>query len=277
MIILRNKLYSSKKKDDDNNKNVALAATTGGTGAVVLGNIKKNRLTGKVVRYHDAPIEVIDKIKEEGLKTKYADDPNNLTNQVLHDVPKEEKTGKIYTAKKKKTAFDVGTTRARNKGKIGEFDAVKEQLIQRSPHHKVLKIELDYDEDIKGKKHIKNPELRGAKNAKEFFEKRPHGLFEFVPDKWDKLDPVQKLQQKAVYDSLSEKGTHIFDHDIDSSKIVGGKGYKKRTLKQIGKYIKNNPKRFGKEATKLALGASLLEYGAKKAIDAAKKNEKDND
>lgn len=229
MIILRNKSFSKKEKENDD-KDLMIGGTAAVGGTIVLGNTKKNRLTGKVVRYHDAPTEVIDKIKEEGLKIKYADDPNNLTNQILRDVPKEEKTGKIYTAKKKKGAFVVGTTRAYNNGQIGYEEMIREQLIGKSPHHKVLKLEFDYDEDIKGKKHIKNPELRGAKNAKEFFNKRPRGLFEFRGE-WDELNPIDKLQQKQAYDTLSEKETHIFDHDIDSSKIVGGKGYKKTYFK----------------------------------------------
>lgn len=272
MIILRNKLYSKGENDDIDG---ALATASGVGGIATLGTVKKNRLTGKVVRYHDAPTEVIDKIKEEGLKTKYADDPKNLTNQALKDIPKEDKTGKIYTAKSKKGAFSFGIRRSQLRGEIpfNDVAALNELRKGKSPHHKVLKIELDYDEDIKGKKHIQNPELRGAKNAKEFYNKKPKGLFE--PKDWDGLDPIQKAQQQALYDSLSEKNVHIFDHDIDPSKIVGGKGYKKRTLKQVMKYIKNNPKRFGKEAGKVALGASLLGYGAKKAVDSISNKDKE--
>jgi hypothetical protein len=134
--------------------------------------------------------------------------------------------------------------------------------------HQTLKLEFDYDE-IKGQKRIKNPELRGAKNAKEFYERRKHGLFE--PDKYEKLDPINKYANKMTFKDLGE-GTHVFKGDIDPSHIVGGKGYKKRTMKQVKKYIKNNPGRFGKEAAKVGTGVALGGYAIKKGIDSTKKD-----
>ena len=235
-------------------------------------------MTGKVVRYHDAPIEVIDKIKEEGLKAKYAEDPNNITNAFLNDVPMDEKKDLVYTSKKKKTAFKVGSNRANIQGKFDDdpIGMFKEQLSGKSKHHKVLKLEFDYD-DVKNNPRIKNPELRGAKNVKEFYKKQkaiPNLLNVFLPEEYDDLNIIQKGIFKDQYKELGE-GTHIFKGDVDPSHIVGGKGYKKRTLKQIAKYIKNNPKRFGKEAAKVASGVALLGYGAKKATDYYKKEQKD--
>ena len=98
----------------------------------------------------------------------------------------------------------------------------------------------------------------------------------FIADtEFDELNPIAKKTFKDQYKILGE-GTHIFEGDVDPSHIVGGKGYKKRTLKQVAKYIKNNPGRFGKEAAKVATGAALVGYGAKKAVDYYKdKNKKD--
>jgi hypothetical protein len=124
----------------------------------------------------------------------------------------------------------------------------------RGSKNKTLKLEFDYDE-IKSQEKIKNPELRGAKNWKEYLEIRSkkHPEFKDLP----------KSKIKKAFKALDEE-THIFKDDIDSSHIVGGKGYKRRTMKQVGKYIKNNPIRFGKEAAKIGVGASLGAYSIKK-------------
>lgn len=277
MIILR-KLFSKSKKEESIDKDKALAISGIAGGGMILKKTKSGRLTGKVTRYHDAPTEVIDKIKKEGLKAKYAEDPNNLTNQVLKDVSMDKKKGLVYTAKKKKFAYQVGTQRANLSGKVKLYklsDLIKE-VLGKSKHHKVLKLEFDYD-DIKNQPKIKNPELRGTTNAKDFYNKMRNNMDELqkvMAPEYEKLDPITKKTLKNSYNSL-DSGTHIFKGDIDSSHIVGGKGYKKRTLKQVAKYIKNNPKRFGKEAVKVATGAALLGYGVKKAADYQKNKNKE--
>ena len=57
----------------------------------------KERLTGKLDRYHNTKNENVDNILEEGIKSSYAEDPNNLTN--VKAIPKtemEKKKGLIY-------------------------------------------------------------------------------------------------------------------------------------------------------------------------------------
>lgn len=286
MIILR-KLFSSnkqqkklskKEKEEKKNRDQMLAAGGLGGGGLILSKTKPGRLTGKVVRYHDAPIEVIDKIKEEGLKAKYAENPNNITNKVLQDVPMEQKKGLVYTAKNKKAAFGVGIQRARLDDKFDDkpiWGPLKEQLTGRSKHHKVLKLEFDYDDDIKGKPKIENPELRGAKNPKDFWNtrKKNASLGAIFTPEYDDLTPVQKKVAEMEFKTLNDD-THVFKGDIDSKHIVGGKGYKKRTMKQVMNYIKKNPKRFGKEAAKVAAGLAAVGYGTKKAIDLIKEDKK---
>lgn len=284
MILLRKMFASSNKekrfgKEEDKEKKIdkdkALAIGGVGTGGFILSKTKPGRLTGKVVRWHDAPTEVIDKIKEEGLKAKYAEDPDNLTNKVLQDIPMEKKKGLVYTSKKKGSAFGVGSQRSLMKGEIDNIGQLKELLFRRSKHHKPIKLEFDYDE-LKDSPRIENPELRGAKSVKEFYEARRKSMGADAVGfpGWDDLDPVTKSKFKSVYKQLGED-THIFKGDVDPSHIVGGKGYKKRTMKQVVNYIKNNPKRFGKEAAKVATGAALLGYGTKKAVDYLKKNKED--
>lgn len=269
MKILRSKIFSTKKeKEEDKTKAILAGAGTVG----IASNVKPGRLTGKVTRYHNTESKNVDSILKNGIKSEYSKDPNNLTNTVLSDVDMSKKEGLVYTAKKKSTATSVGIARKRLKEKrtIPNLEDIKEQITGKSNKHKNLKLEFDYDE-IKNNKRIKNPELRGSRNAKEFYEKR-RGI---LNPKWENLSFEQKQTQSKLYKDLGE-GTHIFKGDIDPSHIVGGKGYKKRTIKQTAKYIKNNPGRFGKEAAKVSAGIALGSYAAKKGYDSVKKDKNDN-
>lgn len=207
----------------------------------LLGTTKTGRLTGKVTRYHNTEEKNVKSILNEGIKSKYSKDPSNLTNQCLSDVDSSKKEGLIYTSKSRKLADEIGKTKRGGKSKT-------------------LKLEFDYD-DIKSQKKIKNPELRGARDWKEYLEirSRKHPEFKTLP----------KSKIKKAFKTLDEE-THIFRGDIDPSHIVGGKGYKRRTLKQISRYIKNNPGRFGKEAAKVGTGIGLGVYSGKKSYDLLK-------
>lgn len=165
---------SNKSKDSDKKKLIAGASAT--SGGLILANTKTGKLTGTVTRYHDAPTDVIDKIKNEGLLAKFAEDPNNLTNQVLPDVDMDKKKGLVYTSKTKKGAFGVGINRAMRRGDINYGKAQFENLIGRSPHHKVLELEFDYD-DLKNQRKIDNPELLGQKDAKSWYNKKKKRYF----------------------------------------------------------------------------------------------------
>ena len=260
MKILRFKTFSSADKDS-NSKEKALASGIGS--AAILGTTKTGRLTGKVTRYHNTENKNVQNILEEGLKSKYSDDPNNLTNTVLSDVDKKKKSGLVYTSKKKREGLKVGTAREYYKEvKSGNFwKAITgpdlDDLRKAKKNSTTLKLEFDYD-DLKNKKRIENPELRGAKTWKEYksiMEQRGRKMPDYVA--------------KGEFKSLGE-GTHIFRGDIGSNHIVGGKGYQKRSMKQIGRYIKNNPGRFGKEAAKVGAGIGLGVYSGKKAYDLLK-------
>ena len=164
----------------------------------------------------------------------------------------EKKKGLVYTAKNKKAVKGI----------------IEGREIHGLPESKVLKLEFDYD-DLKnsGKAEvIENPELRGSKNWKEWMDKKPRGIFS--PEKGS---PIDKIISAAEYEMLGPESTHVFKGDIDSKNIVGGKGYKKRTAKQVINYIKKNPKRFGKEAAKVAAGVGAVGTGASLVIKKDKK------
>ncbi len=243
------KLYSKKKEDND--QDIGDAALVGG-GVVTAGSLAspkvRSRLTGKVVRYHNTPVENVESILNEGLKASKANDPNSFTRTVLSHLKDDPSLDNlVYTSKSRQGANSTGSARSMYKEgrRTPNADDMRELLFPKK--NKTLKIELDYDKDVKGSRRIENPELLGAKNWKEYHNRRP-GIFK------------DELESKELFESLG-KGTHIFDHDISSSKIVGGKGYKKRTLKDVKEYIKKNPKRFAKGAAPIVLGTGLMATG----------------
>lgn len=183
-----------------------------------------------------------------------------------------KKKGLVYTAKNKDLADSVGYAR--------QFHKVSKN------RGKTLKLEFDYDDIKRMEKEsggrIVNPELRGAKTVEEYAEILRKKVYKEAEKKGYKLDPIKKIfldsnindKASSDYKQLGEN-THIFKGDISSKNIVGGVGYKKRGIKDIARYIKNNPGRFGKEAGKVALGAGAVAYGGKKLYETLNKKDED--
>lgn len=251
IILLKQSLYTKKSSNKEKKHQILDDALIVGGTAITGGSLAsrkvRGRLTGKVVRYHNTEKENVASILEEGLKASKANNPASFTRYMLRAADNDHSLdNKVYTSKTKRVANGVGASKEMQKGNI--IDAFNEQ--KHPTKHKTLKIILDYEKDIKGSKRVDNPELLGAKNWKEYHERRLKQPFE--------IDAEQN--SKDLFKGLGEE-THIFDHDIDSSKIVGGKGYKRRSLKDVKNYIKNNPKRFLKGAIPVAIGGGLLTTG----------------
>lgn len=259
MAIYKIKRLFSKKESSDTIK----AGVTGVGAAGILATTKTGRLTGKVVRYHNTENKNVQSILENGILSKYATDPDNITNKVLKHVPMGKKEGLVYTSKKKSVANSVGLQRERLKDPwAGLFPPTPKDLKKWKDASKTLKLEFDYDQ-IKNLKKEANPELLGANSFEEFRKK----FYETHPN--IKKSQLMDLSLRDGYKSLG-KDTHVFRGNIKPENIVGGKGYKKRTAKQILKYIENNPGRFGKEAAKVGVGVGLGSYAIKKAVDNSK-------
>lgn len=258
MKILRQVSFSKTKEDrkrEEEKETIKGLLVGGGTalaGGEILSKVNKNRLTGRVVRYHNTPIENVDSILENGIKASYANDPNSYTRTVIGGAV-EDKTkldNLVYTAKKKYIADRIGVSRAYRSGKLTFMEELEEA--RRPKHSKTLEIVLDYEKDIKGSKKIRNPEL----DIKRSF-------------------PLNEGTRSRL-----DEGTHIFDHDIDPSKIKDSRHFKKRTMDDVKNYIKKNPKRFGKEAAKVVLGTAAIAGGAayayKKIRGSKEKKKKSN-
>ena len=249
----------SKKKDQKlTNKEKAGAALIGtgvSSGAYLLPKINKYRLKGTVTRYHNTAAENVDSILDKGILGKYTSNPDNLTH--LANVPGED--GLVYLHKNKKMANQIGATRSMLKGQFGQpgfFGPTLDQQFKirsemNNPKlNKTLKVVLDYDTDVKGKQRIANPEMLGADGNKQEYLKR-----------WKEKNPLGNISlADANYDAL--EGTHIIRGDIKPTKIVGSKHYKRRSARDIYRYARNNPKRFGKEVAKIAVPVGLVSGGA---------------
>lgn len=123
-------------------------------------------------------------------------------------------------------------------------------------------------------KHLKNPELMGANNLKEYLEnaeelrkRLPGGI------------KSEKNLGRTIKDVLNYnliKDDIIFDNIVLSKYIKGSKDYEKLTSKEIKNYIKNNPKRFKKNLGSAGLGTlGVLSGGyliGKNYADAVKRN-----
>ena len=79
--------------------------------------------------------------------------------------------------------------------------------------------------------------------------------------KKDKKDLIKSI--KKQYKGLSSDGTLTIQGDISSKYIKGSKNYGKYSAQDFIKYVKNNPKRFGKEFAKVIGGSGVYLYNRK--------------
>lgn len=238
------------------NEKIKTGLGVAAAGGIGLAKMNKDEFTGRVKRYHATDKDVMNKIKEEGLKASKANDSSTYTKQLLRDIPEDKLNNKVYLGKDKIVSKSVGKGRElRGRGKQGILELI------------------DYD-DWKKMKKVENPELRGAKNAEELYRKMGNGGI--FGRKWEHMDPIEKLAfKKGGYDILGEKGTEVIEGDIASKHIKGGKGYEKNSVKKIAKYAKKHPGRFAKGAAKVGAGVAVTGTGlaiAGKGLSDKKKN-----
>lgn len=96
----------------------------------------------------------------------------------------------------------------------------------------------------------------------------------------EELSEADKSSSDAHFKFLKDD-TYTIKGDIDPKYIKESKKYNKYKLRDFGKYVKNNPKRFIKGVGKASLGGGLISLGSiglvkfgKKLIKNNKKEEK---
>lgn len=235
------KLYSHKVK--------LIGGLTGLAGISLLGSVNKRKLTGLENFYHSTDSKNVDGIMKDGIKSEYSVDPNNITNNILKDTPMNEKEGLIYLGRKKWVADTVGKSRDKKLGTTS----------------KTLNINIPY-KDFKKMILVENPEIKGIKNSDEYIKM----IYQQYLEKKKKNpnikplninNPLTRLKLKKAYYMLGDKGTSVVRGDIDSKFIENSNNYEKYDSSQFKDYIKNNPRRFGKEAAKIIGGTSLIGTG----------------
>lgn len=265
---------SEEKRKQKKNKRIKIATGTG----LLLGGGKllkdsKSKITGLENFYHSADESVIDSIKKEGIKSRYSVDPDNFTNSIIKDVDPSKLKGKVYLGKKKSVADGIGASRDLNY-QLGNIKNKKYK-----GKSKTLKVNIPFEE-LKKMKEVDNPELRGAKNRKDFIKRTWRNVYKKDPTVSSQISN-KKLRNfltnvflGSQYKSLSKKGTATFENDIDSKFIKESKNYKKYGLDEFKEYVKNNPDRFKSGLKKAGIGIGLGISGAALIGNELKKKKK---
>ncbi len=275
MIIKRKNFSNTEDIKDDLKKKAHLAGAiaSGATiykgGKLISNSI--NEITGLERTYHNTERKNIDNILKEGIKSKYAADPENLTNLTVDDVDMDKKKDLVYLAKKKADADGVGKARFVAGTSIETDPITKRRRFKHSVKDtgKNLHVNIPY-EDLKKMNLVENPELRGAKNKKEFRK-----IFKKI-----KAEEIERegISDKLINDHYKflKDDTYTIKGDIDPKYIKESKKYNKYKLRDFGKYVKNNPKRFIKGVGKASLGGGLISLGGIGLVKFGKKVIKDN-
>lgn len=170
-------------------------------------------LDGRVKLYHGTSSK--NEIYNKGLLGKFNLDPNNITNTFDKSLGIGEGKPLIYLSKDK---FMPGLISNKHKkhGKTGDI------------------IELSIPIDVyKKMKFSDNPETRGRtleSHIKDFLKNHPE------------VDLNDSYIKKVLPDLYNN--TIVINGNISPKFIKGSKKYKSNSIKELLKYIKNNPKRF---------------------------------
>lgn len=261
MRILRIKSFSKKEKKEEEKKNLFPGQEIIGVGGIAAGgklldNVHKSgEISGRVHLYHGTSKTAGKKIKEEGLKKSHALDEGTITRNA-GITPREL----VYTAKKRR---------------VGLGHSVAAIMNNDTPE--LIRMSIPYDEYKKMKKSTDNPEMAGAKSAKEYAKlikkgKTPNlnderitraseGMGKKAGEKY--IDYYARKKWDNLSGAEGTSGTRIFEQDINPERIKGSKHYKRNSAKEISGYIKRNPKRFLKGVGKGAAATALVVGGAK--------------
>jgi hypothetical protein len=252
-----------------------MGATALGIGSVPLtsASIKEfsNRaargdLTDKEVLYHNTLKKNIPSIKQKGILSEYATDPNNLTNKALgkYNIGRDKLKGKVYLAKEKEIAQGAGEMRS--------------EYLKNPDTGKTLKVSIPRQKIKRGS----NPELLGAENLNEYLKRAKDNFINVNPEmrikdihadnnlivphiRWQLQEKgIKNPTNKQILEEIFEiplggrylfeenyrnlKNSVVHEGDIASRYIKGGKGSKNLLYKadDLIQFIKRNPKKAAK-------------------------------
>lgn len=255
---------SEKKKEETaDNKILAGTGVAASGAALAKHTYDRGNLTGRETLYHNTRAEHVGSIKKNGLKGQYALDKDKaFTPDLLNHIDEKKLGNKVYFGRNKTVAESVGSKVIQEKG----------------PHSRAT---LKAKVPTWKMKEVDNPELLGAKNGREFMdkliaEKKKNGaknLADLQLAMADEMPQVKKMlytQGNMAYKTLGRKGTAVIEGDVAGKYFKGHKGYQKATMKEVGEFIKKNPKRFAKGVSQAVGGAALVGVGGKILTDGIK-------
>lgn len=255
------------------------------SGAGLLANKTKDKgyLSGRRTVYHTTEKKNVSSIKEHGLKPFGKNDVEaGFTNRAL---AAQRQLGFINSDADKPAVY-VGKDKSVIKGIIGGKKAQSKDSFGQIPfeEQEILKAKIPYDK-YKKMKTIENPELLGAKNAKEFGDKRveldrkikennkKNGYYRLKLNEPSE-EQIRREAEAGYRKFLGPKKTKVFTESISPEHIVGSKKYIKNSPKEVLNYIKHNPKRFAKGLGIYGLVGAGATVGGKAIIDAQKEANK---
>lgn len=215
----------------------AVAAGVPGAALALAGisrGLKSGALHGRETLYHNTNKANIESILEKGLKAEKALDPRNITKTL--GLGDDAIKNKVYFARKKRYADGVGVAYARKESPIMIGPALRQR--------KTLKANIP----IGKYKQVGNPELRGARNFEEYYQKVV------------KANPSAAFQRGALeynFKAVGPEGTRVFEGDVGPEAFVKSKAYKKITPKEVAEHIKKNPEMVAKASGVPVAGVSL--------------------
>ena len=268
-------------KEDDSNRDLALGGTGLGIGSILTHRaLRKGDLTGRKTMYHNTDKSNVPNIFSEGLKASKASDPNNLTHKGLNahialgTLKEKDLANKVYMANSRMPAFSVGIKAEQLKNGKNSFAGDPEDIVNALRNRKTVKVQVPLDDLGTKVKTVPNPELRGAKNHKEYHE----GIKDLVDraDKYNKDNGFyapkgevpSEAASKEIFNALG-KGTTTVEGDIPSNYIKGGKGFKNISAEEILSHAKKRPGSFGKGLGGIALAGLGAGYLGKGIYDKA--------
>lgn len=251
-VLFYNKLMEASDKD----KQIGMSSI--GVGGLA---IHKSRplISGRTKLYHGTTKENVSKILKHGIHPSKIN-ANSITGILPDDIKNASKDLAFTTKSKKQARFYGGQAeyiKKRNikigQGHAGDMRFMVDRIgIDMASHNPfdnkgIVKASVPLWNKNIAHRVVKNPEARGS--FKEFSRARI-------------ADPISKVVE---YNELANN-TKAFKHGLPSRYIKGSKNYQKLGLKEIGKYIKTKPGRFGTGVTLGTAGVGAVGYGLHKLL-----------
>jgi len=267
---------SRKVGNTDPETSTVVGVGSAGAGAVGLSKATP-LVTGRTTQYHGTTADYAKKIKEQGIHPKKAPGITHMLGQeiagkdLVYTTPNKGAASSMadqaaILAKQIKNKMPGETVEgvAKRLGNMPLMDRFRLQRENRGRNAEVLKLSVPMWEDSIKNKVTENPELKGARNAKEFFQvvKQRQGNTD-VPN-W-----LLKYLASKEYKMLKD---YTFKDSLGPEYIKGSPHYQRLSLSEMLRHAKARPLHAAGGVGLGLAGLGGLAYGAHKLYDGFKKS-----